>query len=102
MDKIYSERDSFGLTVSQPLRVSSARGSITLPQDVNLDGSIAFADSNLELAPQGQELNVEAFYDMELDDLSQLSLGTMLRIEPDHAEEATEEGLLLMRYKANF
>ena len=102
VDDIYSERDSFGLTVSQPLRVDSGSGSVTLPQDIALDGSIIFEESNISLAPEGREIDVEAFYDVKLAGGAELSLGSMLRFEPDHVQDADEEALLLMRYRASF
>jgi len=99
---VNSKDDKFGVSLSQPLRITSASAYATLPEDIAADGTILYQDARLNLSPAGREMDLEAYYNLPLSGTSQLSLGSMVRTEPNHVKDASDEGLLLMKYRAEF
>lgn len=94
--------DKLGFSVSQPLRVSSGSANISLPQDVLADGSYVYQDSTLNLAAQGQEMDFGAFYNLAYSGNSEISIGSVLRLQPDNVADASNEGLVVARLKSEF
>jgi hypothetical protein len=60
---VFAARDSFGLRIAQPLRVTSGGFDVTLPVSYDYaTGQAGFALQRLNLAPQGRETDVEAYW----------------------------------------
>jgi hypothetical protein len=96
------DNDKLQVSLSQPLRVMSGSSNLTLPQDVTPDGDIIYSKQKLGLAAQGRELDLESFYNAQLDESSDLKLGATVRFSPDNNSAAPSEGVLLAKYKLNF
>ncbi len=99
---VVNDKDSFGLTFSQPLRVYNAKVDLSLPVGIKQDGDVVYSNSRTSLTPQGQERNFEGSYSYKLNDKESLSFGSLLRLEPDNIKDAKSEVILMGRYRVEF
>ncbi|MFN5352171.1 MAG: S8 family serine peptidase [Alphaproteobacteria bacterium] len=99
---LVNDKDSFGLTFSQPLRVYNAKVDLSLPVGIKQDGDVVYSNSRTSLTPQGQERNFEGSYSYKLNDKESLSFGSLLRLEPDNIKDAKSEVILMGRYRVEF
>ena len=52
-----------------------------------------------DLAPDGREVDLEAFYSLALAEQTMLATSAMLRSEPGHIEGASPEGIFMLRFE---
>lgn len=79
--------DRFGVIVSQPMRLGNGGARLSLPQSRMNDGSLAYKAADIDLVPDGQELRLQGFYTAPAMG-GALSLGAMVRFEPNHVAGA--------------
>lgn len=105
--------DRFGVTLSQPLRVSAGQVRFDLPDRRTPDGAVTRRALTADLVPTGREIAAEAFYalPMDLDTLGLRRMGVegaeiagamQLRSQPGHRRAAPLEGLVLLRATMRF
>jgi subtilisin family serine protease len=94
--------DRFGLTVNQPLRVSSGSAALRLPGGVGRDLNITYNDVYAGLTPSGREVNLEAFYRAPLDQQTDLNASIMYRHQPGHIATADDEVQTLVRWQRRY
>lgn len=100
---VFYEGDTFGLVGNQPLRVTDGEASMSLATGRSSSGMLYNQRHDINLAPSGRELNLEAFYHFSLpDSQTQLMSALMYRNEPGHIENAPDEGLLLLQLQQPF
>ena len=100
---VVGRRDSLGLRIAQPLRVS--RGGIDLKLPVNYDyatlGVDAWATQRLNLAPQGREIDIEARYGFPLW-LGQVETNLFWRRDPGNYAALPDDRGAAVRYSVAF
>lgn len=100
---LWREGDSFGLLGNQPLRVINGDASMSLATGRSRSGTVYAQSYDVNLAPTGRELNLEAFYQFALPDTAtQLMSSMMYRNEPGHIAEAADEGVFLLQMQQPF
>jgi outer membrane receptor for Fe3+-dicitrate len=100
---IVHEGDSLGILGNQPLRVTGGEASLSLASGRSRSGLLYKQDYEVNLAPTGRELNMEAFYHFNLPQTqTQLMSSLMYRTEPGHIEAAPDEGLFLLQLQQPF
>ena len=100
---VFREGDGFGILGNQPLRVTGGDATLSLATGRSTSGVLYMQDYDVNLAPTGRELNLEAFYHFSLaDSHTQLMSSMMYRSEPGHVENAPDEGLFLLQLQQPF
>ena len=94
--------DSVLFAVSQPMRVENGKANLMLPMDILADNEVIYQNRTLSLAPQGRELDMEAYYSVNTDEDSNLKLGSVLRLEPNNMKDAQNEGIFMAKYGMKF
>ena len=101
-DDVLTRGDRLGLVLNQPMRVSRGRAELSLATGRDRAGNVFRRTVSADLAPQGRELDFEAFYRFNLAPRTTLTASAMLRTEPGHVRGADEVGVLLFRLKHRF
>ncbi|MET0154629.1 MAG: S8 family serine peptidase [Rickettsiales bacterium] len=95
--------DRLGFNVSQPLRVRSGSASLRLPEGVNADGTVNYRRENVDLAPSGQETDLEAYYAKAFPHYNgELAFGAGVRLQPDHDASKDADAMALVKYRTKF
>ena len=98
--------DRLTFTLSQPLRVESGAAELDVPVARDLAGGITRSRRELDLGPDGREIDLEIGYGLALggfaDQPGRLQTAVMLRLAPDHDPEAAPELLLGLSYRLPF
>lgn len=91
MDDVFSDNDSAGISISQPLRVESGTLGLNLPVSRSADGTIKHRQSTADLAPSGRELDLDFSYVMPVNG-GKLQLGLQYRFDAGHIQGASAVG----------
>lgn len=103
-DRVFSAADSFGLRISQPLRVTAGSGiDLHLPSyyDYATGNVASYLDQRLNLAPTGREIDMEARYMLPLGRGS-LQTNLFLRRDPGNIAALSDDYGLALRYAIGF
>ena len=101
-DDVFRDGDRFGFLVNQPLRVTSGSAEIAFTTGRDPERNVYRDSVTADLAPDGREIDVEAFYGLALGELTTLTTSAMLRREPGHIESAEPEGVFMLRFEHRF
>lgn len=101
-DDIVKKGDQMGFVLNQPLRVTRGKANLSLATGRDRAGKVYRRAVTANLAPQGRELDLEAFYRMKLGAQTTLTTSAMLRTQPGHVRGADDEGILLFRLRHRF
>ena len=66
IDRYSNGRNSFGINISQPLRIDNGIASFLLPMGRNKSKEIVFKEIKENIRPSGRELNLQFFYEILL------------------------------------
>ena len=91
------KKQKLGLSISQPIRVTSAGASIYSATSQNADGSLNFVTQQVNLAPSAREVNLEAYYNFAGEDDLTFDAGVVHRINPNHSDVLPDETLGLVK-----
>ena len=83
--------DRLGLLVGQPLRVSSARATLTVPVGITADEAVISDSRRVDLSPGGREMNLQLAYDRDLWSGAGLSSWLLVRTQPGHDRSAAND-----------
>ena len=89
---LFRYNDRAGFAVSSPLRVSNGKADLVVPQSLDGSRTIVSDTTRVSLAPEGSELDFEAFYRMNLSHRTQLGTSLTYRNIPE-SSSYTGEGL---------
>lgn len=96
------ERTRAGLVASQPLRVEQATARYSLPVGRAEDGGVMRRSLETDVAPSGQQRNLEFALSRQVADHAQLGLNVLHVSEPGHMAGADSETLGAVRYERQF
>lgn len=100
---VMQSEDSLTFSVSQPLRVEKGSASLIAASHQNLDGSLHMSTQGVTLMPTGREIDIEMNYQMAFEEHNtSVNLNAMYRSEPNHIEDAADEGVFMMKAKKSF
>lgn len=97
--RLLSDDDRLTLSLSQPLRVGGGSAVLDLPVARTLDGTVLRGQENLDLAPDGRELDFELKYLMWNDQRGELGFNLLTALQPGHDAAATPAGMAGVRYR---
>ncbi len=83
---LFRYHDRAGIAISSPLHVSSGEADLVVPQSLDSSRNIISDSTRVSLAPEGSELDFEAFYRMNLSHRAQL--GTSLTYRSIHENKS--------------
>ena len=98
-DGVLRDGDRFGFLVNQPLRVTRGSAELALATGRDTERNVLTDRFTVDLAPDGREIDVEAFYSLSNGDHTRLTTSAMLRLEPGHIEGASPEGIFMLRFE---
>ena len=98
-DGVFRDDDLFGLLVNQPLRVTSGSAELAFATGRDQSRNLLIETFTADLAPDGREVDLEAFYSLALAEQTTLATSAMLRLEPGHIEGASPEGIFMLRFE---
>ncbi|PIR33566.1 MAG: hypothetical protein COV36_02435 [Alphaproteobacteria bacterium CG11_big_fil_rev_8_21_14_0_20_44_7] len=99
---MFAENDNFVALVSQPIRVEKASATARLPYDIAKGGEVLFNNSDISLTPEGREFDLETYYHMNLNEDSDLMLGSIFKFQPEHDASQDMESLLMLKYRLSY
>lgn len=76
---LFRYNDRAGFAISSPLRVSNGKADLVVPQSLDGSRNIVSDSTRVSLAPEGSELDFEAFYRMNLSHRTQLGTSVAYR-----------------------
>ena len=76
---LFRYNDRAGFAISSPLRVSNGNADLVVPQSLDGSRNIVSDSTRVSLAPEGSELDFEAFYRMNLSHRTQLGTSVTYR-----------------------
>ena len=85
---LFRYNDHAGIAISSPLRVSNGKADLVVPQSLDSSRSIISDTTRVSLAPEGSELDFEAFYRMNLGNRTQLGTSLTYRSIPENTSHA--------------
>jgi len=81
---LFRYNDRAGIAISSPLRVSNGKADLVVPQSLDSSRTIISDTTRVSLAPEGSELDFEAFYRMNLGHRTQLGTSLTYRSIPEN------------------
>ena len=91
MNDVFSDNDTAGISISQPLRVESGTMGLNLPVSRSADGTIEHRKATADLAPSGRELDLDLSYVVPVNS-GKLQLGLQYRFDAGHIKGASAAG----------
>ena len=82
---LFRYNDRAGFAISSPLRVSNGNADLIVPQALDSSRNIVTSNTRVSLAPEGREIDFEAFYRMNLNHRTQLGTSVTYRNTPEDA-----------------
>ena len=98
-DDVFRDGDRLGFLVNQPLRVTSGSAELAFATGRDPQRNVLNDSVTADLAPDGREVDLEAFYSLALAEQTMLATSAMLRSEPGHIEGASPEGIFMLRFE---
>lgn len=91
---LFDDGDSFGLSVSRPLRVHAGSAALDVPVGRTLGGAVVYRHADVSMAPDGTQTDLELTYGRTLADGVTSNIHLMLQDDAGHREGAVEAGAL--------
>lgn len=102
INNVVLARDSFGVVVTQPLRISSGTADVVLPAARELSGNVRTESYTMSLVPRGREVDAEMFYAVPLGQTLSFHAASLYRYQPGHDVDARPEAVLMTRVNMRF
>jgi len=99
---LFTDRDQWGIAVSQPLRVYDGEVDMKVPYARDFDGNIYKNTNRIGLDPSGHEHTFEAYYRFRLAKATYVGAYLMYQTEPGHDSEAPPELTFLTTMRVGF
>ncbi|KZL02569.1 MULTISPECIES: S8 family peptidase [unclassified Pseudovibrio] len=84
VEGLFSKTDTVTFLLRQPLRIEQGTGTIRVPSGRLLDGTISYADHEIELTPSARQVDFGFRYDIDLMQETSLGLGAVLSVNEGH------------------
>jgi len=94
--------DRFAVTIAQPLRVEAGRASFDLPVGRTFEGEILRRREEVDLAPDGRELDLELAYRRALSSGRAFSLSWLTQLQPGHDASAPPAHAIALKWRTRF
>ncbi|MGF1474965.1 MAG: S8 family peptidase [Geminicoccaceae bacterium] len=99
---VHRQGDGFTVMVGQPLRVYQAEAQVDMAVARTADGRLIRESREVDYGAQGRETFISAQYAAPMGKKSQLELGMMVRMQPNHDPNAETDIGVGARYQIRF
>ncbi len=99
---VFSDTDSLGLLVGQPLRIRAGEATLTAPVGYTLDKTVIQQSGRVSLVPSGREIDLQLAYRASLGPAAGLSTWLMMQTEPGNIADAPPAYGVGLRFQAGF
>lgn len=86
-DNLVQWRDSFGLSVSRPLRVIDGTATLSVPQSRDLAGNTTVARETVSLSPSAAATDIETYYYFNVGTDTRIGTHLVYTHNPNHSEQ---------------
>lgn len=94
--------DRIGFLAGQPLRVTAASATLTLPVDYGPDKTVVQDSERVSLVPSGREIDLQLAYDSSVGARGNVSGWLMMQLEPGHQANADRAYGIGLRFGTSF
>ena len=101
-DRAFDDKDSWSLSLGQPLRVADARGELTLPVGRLPDLTLVEETVTASLAPSGRQIDLGLAYHRTLGPETRLGAAVIGHRQPGHDADADPAATALLRLSHRF
>ncbi len=99
---VWRDADRLTLSASSPLRPRGAGMYVDVPDRELGDGVVGYTRHWVDLSPRGRELRLQLVYETDMAPGAALTLGSFLRLQPDHDPRAASEYGAAARLRVDF
>ncbi len=99
---VWRDADRLTLSASSPLRPRGAGMYVEVPDRELGDGVVGYTRHWVDLSPRGRELRLQLVYETDMAPGAALTLGSFLRLHPDHDPMAASEYGAAARLRVDF
>ncbi|WP_104204964.1 S8 family serine peptidase [Billgrantia saliphila] len=96
------ERQQAALALRQPMHVSTANATLSVPTGRTLDGDVVREEREVSLSPSGRQRDIEFGYALLPSERTRLQLNLLYSIEPGHERDAADEIAVMVNYTRRF
>ena len=87
---LFRYNDRAGFAISSPLRISNGDADLIVPQSLDSSRNVISSQTRVSLSPEGKEIDLEAFYRMNLNHRTQLGTSLAYRSTPEDINNVGE------------
>ena len=84
IEGVFAKSDALTFSLRQPLRIEQASGTVRVPSGRLEDGTISYADHEIDLTPSARQLDFGFRYDIDFQENTSLGLGAALSVNDGH------------------
>ncbi len=99
---VWRDADRLTLSASSPLRTRGAGMYVDVPDRELGDGVVGYTRHWVDLSPRGREVRLQLVYETDMAPGAALTLGSFLRLHPDHDPGAASEYGAAARLRVDF
>ena len=99
---LWRDRDRLTLSASSPFRPRGVGMWVDVPDRELADGVVAWTRHRVNLSPRGRELRLQAVYEAGAAPGAAWTLGSFLRLNPDHDPRAAPEWGMVAKLRLDF
>jgi len=87
---LFRFNDRAGFAISSPLRISSGDADLIVPQSLDSSRNVISSQTRVSMSPEGKEIDLEAFYRMNLNHRTQIGTSLAYRSTPEDINNVGE------------
>lgn len=102
LEEVFADYDTVVLAITQPLRVEVGSAIIDLPLARTFNGKILRQKKDVDVVPDGREIDLELVYNLPLAQGVGLSLNWLTQLQPGHEAKASPVHAIGFKWHARF
>ncbi len=100
VEGVFVKSDALTFSLRQPLRIEQGSGTIRVPSGRLIDGTISYADHEIDLTPSARQLDFGFRYDISFRENTSLGLGAAFSVNEGHTRgDLGASGLLAFKHR---
>ena len=101
-DNFYDPSQKIGFVMSQPQKVEKGEINLRVPTSSNRDRNVTFATHNVDLKPDGRQVNLDLIFEKSITEMENLKLGLTHVQNADHSTESKNQNFISAYWQKRF
>ena len=101
-DNFLKQDQKIGFFINQPQRVEDGNFNLRLPTSSDRDRTVTYSNLNVDLEPNGRQINYDIVFNKKITELSNLSANLTHVKNGDHSKSQGSQNFISLFYKRNF